>query len=145
MAEQKYAKNIITTWPHPPFIDKEGRPRLHPILGLSSRVLEGAFMVNCSWMFAGEDPGRMDAHTHSHDEVIGFIGTNPEDPNDLGAEAELWMEDEKYIIKSSCLIFVPKGLKHCPLIVRDIKRPVFHFDIQMNYKPAVMADYEGKS
>ncbi len=38
---------------------------------------------------------------------------------------------EKYIIANSFLVYIPKGLKHCPLIVRNIKRLVFHFDVQL--------------
>lgn len=138
MAERKYAKYIVMKPPSPPAVrtgrsdlEKLETPRLHHILGLNDRVVEGAIMVNFSWVFAGEEPGRMEAHVHPYPEVIGFAGTNPDDPNDLCAEAELWMGDEKYIIKNSFLVYVPKGLKHCPLIVRDIKRPVFHFDIQL--------------
>jgi hypothetical protein len=68
-----------------------------------------------------------EAHTHPFDEVIAFVGTNPDDPQDLGGEIELWLEDEPYILAKSCLVFIPKGLKHCPLIVRRVDRPIFHF------------------
>lgn len=87
--------------------------------------------MNCSWMLAGEDAGRMDAHVHPYPEIIGFVGTNPDDLNDLGAEAEIWMDDEKYILTNSFLVYVPSGLRHCPLTVRNIKRNVFHFDLQI--------------
>jgi len=106
-------------------------PQLHHILGINRRRIEGAIMMNCSWMLAGEDPGRMDAHTHPYPEIIGFVGTNPDDLLDLGAEAEIWMDDEKYVLNNSFLVYVPSGLRHCPLIVRNIKRPVFHFDLQI--------------
>jgi len=139
MAERKYEKYFIVKPPSfpagmkrpPSDLDKLETPRLHHILGLSDRVVAGAIMVNFSWMYAGEDPGRMEAHVHPYPEVIGFIGNNPEDPDDLGAEAEIWMDDEQYIIHSSFMVYVPKGLKHCPLIVRNIKRPVLHFDMQL--------------
>ncbi len=136
--DRKYAKYIVTKPPSrseasktPSDLDKLETPKLHPILGLNNSVVEGAIMVNCSWIWAGEDPGRMEAHVHPYAEVIGFAGTNPQDPNDLGAEAELWMDDEQYIIKNSFLVYVPSGLKHCPLVVRDIKYNIFHFDIQL--------------
>lgn len=70
------------------------------------------------------------AHTHPYDELIGFAGINPDDLHDLGGEAELWMGDEQYFINNSFMVFVPKGLKHCPLVIRNIKRNIFHFDIQ---------------
>jgi hypothetical protein len=66
-------------------------------------------------------------HTHDADEIIGFFGNNPQDPYDLGGEIEFWLEDEKHILTKSCLIFVPRGMKHCPLILRRVDRPIFHF------------------
>jgi len=138
MAERKYEKYIVMKPPSPPprrtgrsDLAKLETPKLHHILGLSDRVVEGALMVNFSWMYAGEDPGRMEAHVHPYPEIIGFVGSNPEDSDDLGAEAELWLDDEQYIIRSSFMVYIPKGLKHCPLIVRNIKRPVLHFDMQL--------------
>ena len=60
-------------------------------------------------------------------EIIGFFGNNSEDPYNLGGEIEFWLEDEKHIITRSSLIFVPGGMKHCPLILRRVDRPIFHF------------------
>jgi mannose-6-phosphate isomerase-like protein (cupin superfamily) len=139
MAELKYEKYIIKGG-LPSFASgarsgkfdaKVARPKLHPVMALTKHASEGAVIVICSWMWAGEDPGVQGAHTHPYDEIIGFAGTNPNDLHDLGAEAELWMEDEKYIINNSFFVYVPKGVKHCPLIIRDIKSPVLHFDVQL--------------
>ena len=66
-------------------------------------------------------------HTHDSDEIIGFFGNSSEDPYDLGGEIEIWLEDEKHIITKSALVFVPAGMKHCPLILRRVDRPIFHF------------------
>ena len=136
---KKYAKYIVMASPPQPEakaarggdLSKLVTPKLHHIMSLNSAVAEGSIMVNCSWVWAGEDPGRMDAHAHPYAEVIGFAGGDPKDADNLGAEAEFWMDDEKYIINKSFLVYVPAGLKHCPLIVRNIKRNFFHFDIQV--------------
>ena len=138
MAEKKYEKYFVMKPPSPPAgmerppsdLDKLETPKLHHILGLSDRVVEGAFMLNFSWLYAGEDPGKMEAHVHPYPEIIGFIGNNPEDSNDLGAEAEIWMDDEQYFINTSFMVYIPANLKHCPLIIRNIKYNLFHFDIQ---------------
>ena len=39
---------------------------------------------------------------------------------ELGGEIELWLEDEQLIITRSCLVFIPRGMKHCPMFVRRI-------------------------
>src|SRR4030042_306678 len=66
-------------------------------------------------------------HAHKYDEVIAFFGTNHDDPYDLGAEVELWLGDEKHIIKKTSLVFIPAGLKHCPLTFPKGDRPGFHY------------------
>jgi mannose-6-phosphate isomerase-like protein (cupin superfamily) len=47
----------------------------------------------------------------------------------MGGEVEFWMEDEKFIINKSCMIFVPAGVKHCPLYLKRVDRPIFHFTV----------------
>jgi len=97
------------------------------LLYLDNGVIKGAFYVECVWYWKGSEQPIVGAHTHPFDEVIAFLGTNPEDPQDLCGEVELWLEDEKHILSKSCLVFVPKGMKHCPLIIRRVDRPIFHF------------------
>ena len=94
---------------------------------LDEEVIKGAFYVECVWYWKGSEKPIVDAHTHPFDEAITFFGTNPDDPEDLCGEVELWLEDEKHILTKSSLIFVPRGMKHCPLIIRRADRPIFHF------------------
>jgi hypothetical protein len=138
MPSRKYANYIIKGVPRfpprtkgGPQLKKKVAPHLKQMLMINGDIVKGAFHVNCAWISPGPNPGVFDAHVHPHDEIIGFIGTNPQDPNDLGGKAELWIDDEKYIISKSFLAYFPKGLKHCPLTVTNVKRPIFHFDIQM--------------
>jgi mannose-6-phosphate isomerase-like protein (cupin superfamily) len=60
---------------------------------------------------------------HDFDEIIGFIGNDPQNPTDLGGEVEFWIEDEKFMLTKSCLVYVPAGLRHCPLRVTRVDRP----------------------
>ena len=64
-----------------------------------------------------------------YDEIIGFFGGDPDNPNDLCGEIEFWIEDEMYSITKSTMIFAPRGLRHCPLRVVRVDRPIFHFTI----------------
>ena len=100
------------------------------ILWIDSKVVEGAFQMNVAWYLrpqteTGEEP--LQAHTHDCDEIIGFFGSDHEDPYDLGGEIELWLEDEQHMITRSSLVFVPAGIQHGPLIIRRVDRPIFHF------------------
>ena len=85
--------------------------------------------MNCSWFFKASETVENVAHTHDSDEIIGFFGSNPQSPYDLCGEIEIWLEDENYILTRSCLIFIPAGMKHCPLIIMRVDRPIFHFTV----------------
>jgi len=130
--ETKYGKYIITgmkpdvnlpSWR----LERKPTDASTRFLWLDDDVIKGAFYVECVWYWKGSEQSIVEAHTHPFDEVITFFGTNPEDPQDLCGEVELWLDDEKHILTKSSLIFVPKGLKHCPLIIRRVDRPIFHF------------------
>jgi hypothetical protein len=144
MAESKYGKYIISElnppvteapWNPPP--SAAGKGTGGRVLYLDSGRVPGAFYMECSWVMprpalteeeveAAKEIGPK-AHTHDYDEIFGFIGTNHDDPYDLGAEVELWLGDEKHIITKTSLVFVPAGLKHSPLIFRRVDRPVFNY------------------
>ena len=96
------------------------------ILWMDSNVVDGAFQMNCSWYLKPSTHGA-EPHQHDVDEIIGFFGSNPDDPYDLGGEIEMWLEDDQHIITRTAMIFVPAGMKHCPLIIRRVDRPIFHF------------------
>ncbi|MEM2424861.1 MAG: hypothetical protein QXK73_06390 [Candidatus Bathyarchaeia archaeon] len=65
---------------------------------------------------------------HTTDEIFLFLGTNPNDVMDLGGEIEFWLgigdRAEKYIINKPSVIFVPAGTVHCPIVARNVRRPI---------------------
>jgi hypothetical protein len=132
MAESKYSKYIVnelkTTRFTPEFAAKYAQFATR-ILWMDDKVVEGAFQMNCSWYMRPPTQVMPEAHAHTHDadEIIGFFGSNPLDPYDLGGEIEFWIEDEQFFLTKSSLIFVPGGMKHCPLLIRRVDRPIFHF------------------
>ncbi len=118
----------------PQFADNEGRR----LISLDRDVLPGAFYMETAWFFPGKwpetkgDVGTVKEHGHDFPEAIGYVGTNPDDPYDLGAEIELWIDGQQNIIDRSFIAFIPAGVKHCPLTIRRIDRPVFHFTAGMS-------------
>jgi hypothetical protein len=129
MATSKHAKYILTELDKR-HTDPEAVARSAKtgklILWLDDAVLPGAFQMNCSW-YLHANPDGPGAHYHDVPEIIGFFSSDPDNPYDLGAEIEFWLEDEKFMLTKSCMIFVPKNMIHCPLILRRVDRPIFHF------------------
>jgi hypothetical protein len=129
MSNLKNEKYIVTELKAPP-ASPEALARYAEfakrILWMDDNVVEGAFQMNCAW-YLRPTRGITTPHSHEYDEIIGFFGSNPEDPYELGGEIELWLEDEQYILTRTSMVFVPKGMKHCPLILKRVDRPIFHF------------------
>ena len=72
-------------------------------------------------------------HRHDYPEIFLFLGTNPSDTTDLGAEVEFWLgegeEQESVVLNTSSAVYVPGGLVHFPLAYRNVKRPVMQLVI----------------
>ena len=70
-------------------------------------------------------------HSHDFHELLCFIGGNPEDINDLGAEISIRLgeEQEEHIITSATVVSIPPGLQHCPLKVKKITKPFVFLEI----------------
>jgi hypothetical protein len=136
--ETKYGKYIVTqlkpniaeaSWTNP--VQPAAKGRGGRVLFLDSEVVPGAFYVEVA--FGGprktkQEPRSVaEPHKHNYDEVLAMFGTDINDPYELNGEVEFWLGDEKHIITKSCIIFIPKGLMHCPLIYRNVKKPIFSF------------------
>ena len=129
MAELKYDKYVVTELKTPDFPEEfvtRYNEFARRILWMDANVVEGAFQMNCSWYMK---PSRhaTESHTHNVDEILGFFGSDPVNPYDLGGEVELWLEGEQHIITRTSMVFIPAGMDHCPLIIRRVDRPIFHF------------------
>jgi len=141
-SESKYKKYIITElksnivegkWTEPMQIAGDGKDGR--VLWLDKEIVPGAFYVETVWAYplqASDPPDKYphaisNPHTHDYDEVLAFFGTNFEDPHDLGGEIEFWLGGEKQTITKSAIVFIPKGLQHCPLIYKRVDKPIFIF------------------
>jgi hypothetical protein len=129
MAQTKYGKLIVTE-PKPESEKygekKDGFDVRTPLAYLDGNVVSGAFYVETLWFKKGTAYSPP-PHTHEFDEVLAFFGSDPEDPRDLCGEVELWLGDERHLLTKSCLVYIPKGLKHCPMNILRADRPIFHF------------------
>ena len=121
MAEKKYQELIFEE----PIVEGEFAPKigLKDLEGLDIRIAyncvsEPFFMIK-------------NAHKHEHAQYLCFIGGNPMDIRDFGAEVELYLGDEgeKHIIDKTTVVHVPAGLSHCPLNFTKVDKPIIFMDI----------------
>jgi len=141
MGKSKYGKYVISELrlasklspdrqgPDPFRIPKIGEGGRIQLLYLDNEIVENGLYAECVWIMPG---GKLPAtaepnpHTHDFDEVVTFVGNDVKNPYDLGGEIEIWLENEPQILTRSSILFIPKGTKHCPLIIRRVDRPIFH-------------------
>jgi hypothetical protein len=136
MAAKKLARNILTSNDQnvslPAYRHKMDPGRVKGIVHLNADTVPGAeFYSEAMWILPGDKPNselvQYDSHTHQWDELISYSGFNYDDIQDLGAEIELTLDHKKYNITKSFTAFIPAGMQHGPLIIRNVRRPIMHF------------------
>jgi hypothetical protein len=143
MTESKYGKYFVTEDLMPPMPaamtdameaqEREGKTLDRTmLLGIMNSIVPGcSLFVGCEilWGLPGGQPVEIEIpHSHEFDEVIGFGGTDRDHPRELGGEIEFLMGGERHTITKTCLIFVPKGVEHCPVTLKRIDTPIFMFE-----------------
>ncbi len=146
-------KNVQLAWgrPNSPLADYvPGKNRMmEHVLYIDGEVGPGTFYSECLWFLSRDKvhpeeikkledlmktikPGDKigpQPHIHPFDELFTFFGTNFDDPTDLGGEIEFWLEDQPITFNKSCILNIPAGMKHCPIITKRQDRSIFHFSM----------------
>jgi hypothetical protein len=91
------------------------------------------FRWNC---FTKDRMFRDPPHSHDFDQVFHFMGGDPMDLSDFGAEIEFHLGGEKHIFNRTTLVYVPKGMEHCPIYVRNVTKPIMFINV------AITGDYQ---
>ena len=70
-------------------------------------------------------------HQHNFHQFICFLGGDPYNISNLGAEVNmaLGQEGEEHVITSPTMIHITPGLVHCPLEYRRIDQPIYAVNI----------------
>jgi hypothetical protein len=73
-----------------------------------------------------------DPHSHDFQEMLCFIGGNPRDITDFGAKIEVTLGNEKYIVDQPAVISIPAGVRHCPIVVKKVEKPIVFLEISLS-------------
>ena len=130
MAENKYDKYFLKNSPPPGFNFVMG-----PILQrMDTKTIEGSNFYFIHWVLPHEKPHMKvghPPHIHSEAELLIHIGTDPDNPDDLGAEVELYVgpEQERHVITESTVVFLPPNFIHAPWKPVRIDRPWIFIEV----------------
>jgi hypothetical protein len=143
MSKKKYAKYFVTETCTPftspvqiKMIEDQKKAgnfvNFAPQYYINDENVKGSFFMMNTWTLSmsGTKPVKLElAHTHDYAEILGFMGSDTNNVAELGGEIEIWLEDEKYIITKSFMVFIPQGMKHCPIIIRKVDRPFLGYAV----------------
>jgi hypothetical protein len=125
----KYAVDKAKENPqYPPFQTRVDPKFVKPIVTVDADTVPGAqFYADTKWILPGskKEIKLCESHTHKFGEMLGFYGYNYDNIQDLGAEIEITIDNEKNVVDRSFAAYVPPGVQHGPIIIRNIVRPIF--------------------
>jgi len=129
MAERKYDKYMVE-------VPGEGRRGPGALL-MSNELVPGSniyIMYNWIWKMPEPNPVHASYESHDYDEIILNIGTDPHNPEYLGAEIEGYMGDERHIIKKTTALFIPRHVEHGRVTWKSFERPHIQMAIKLSGK-----------
>jgi hypothetical protein len=134
MAKSKYDKYILKE----PMSTSMFKEIIHPqILMIGEKNFEGA-PFSMGWSYVTKPFLMVDeAHSHSYNQFIGFVGGNLKNMKDFDAEIEIGMgeEGEQVLITTTAFLYVPAGLIHGPYNIKRVTKPFLFVDIVLGPKP----------
>jgi len=129
MAKSKLEKYIRRDVQAPKDIQQRHPQVKSPVLALHSDESFGNHNFALSW-WAISEPFEMvsETHTHDFDQFLLFVGGGISNMLDLGGEVELTLgeeggELEKFVFTTATTVYIPAGLRHCPLNFKRVNNP----------------------
>jgi len=124
MAESRYEKYLVRKPLH--LGDRKGRGFTNPALAyLNNDLVPGCnIFLDYRWIFGMPEPSTLiPEHSHDYDEIVLHLGSNPDDPEDLGGEVEVGVGGEPITFDRTTVLYLPKGTKHGPFTWKRFARP----------------------
>jgi hypothetical protein len=126
MPKKSYKQNLIQKPDMEVGSTKVIKGRQNPTMTFLNNKLvpQSNCYIEIGWIYEMPDPNpHILEHVHDYDEIVMHIGSDPANPEYLGAEIEFVVGDEKLIITRTSSLFIPKGVKHGPLTWKKVERP----------------------
>jgi hypothetical protein len=153
MAKRKFEKYLLKNPWGIPLPAADPNPDAPPYIGVCQEgPLEGWDQPITQVLRPIYRPYKMalEGHKHSVPEILYFIGGNPMNFKDFGAEAEFTIgegpEAETYVITTTTWVYVPANLMHCPLNFKRVDKPIMfgHIMIASSYDATIVGKNPAK-
>jgi hypothetical protein len=142
-----WEKNLVRK-PHYEVSAGDIKGHQYPTMTLMSRNLVPGSntYIEVGWLYAMPEPNPH-IYEHSHkagcDEIVLHIGSDPNNPEDLGGEIEFCVGGQPLTFDTTSGIFIPAGTKHGPVTWKKFTRPHLQMAIVLNAGTMAEADPGG--
>lgn len=124
----RHGSNIIEFQPWQSIHDTITAPM---ITALGGKDIPGSNMaIGFAYITKPESLGG-DTHQHPFDQWVFLIGGDGRNFLDFDADIEMFLDGEVHKVNYPCYFFIPKGMKHCPLVVMRVGTPLVFIDARL--------------
>lgn len=89
------------------------------------------YYLEFGWIWDIPKPDIPEMRHDKYDEIVLHIGGDPDNPEDLGADMQFGLGGELISLNTSNAVFIPKGLRHGPLIWNQVSKPHIEMAIML--------------
>ncbi|MBN2040800.1 MAG: hypothetical protein JW864_12225 [Spirochaetes bacterium] len=126
MSTENYEKYLVKKPIRQTKPDSNAQNRTNPpLIYLSEEQVPGVkFNIEFGWVWGMPGTTRYpEEQVGEYDEIILNIGGDYSNPNDLGADIEFTLGGQVLSTGKTGSIFIPKGVKHGPLVYKNYRHP----------------------
>ena len=126
MTDTDYGKNLVQEPHYEVGGNQDIRGRQNPTMTvMSNDLVPGSdTYIELEWVYEMPEPNpHIHDHAHDYNEIVLHVGTDPDNPEELGAEIEFVVGGQKLTINKTSALFIPKGVEHGPLTWKKVDRP----------------------
>ena len=102
-----------------------------------AKDLNGA-NFSLGWSFLTQ-PFKMvgESHKHDFDQIIFFLGGDPNNIDDFAAEVEFGLDNKINLITYAACVYIPGGVMHGPLDIKKVTKPIIFMDVTLSPGPSI--------
>ena len=142
MVASNYEKNLVRK-PRYEVTAGNVAGRQYPTMTMMSNDLVPGVntYIEIGWVYEMTEPNpHIFEHSHRENcnEIVLHIGSDPYNPEDLGAEIEFMVDGKPLVFDTTSALYIPAGVKHGPVTWRKVTRP--HIQMAMVLGAGTMAE-----
>ncbi len=113
-------------------IFKRGRQAPTMTYMSSIQVNKARCYIEFGWIWDEVEPSIGEMRHNEHDEIVLHMGSDPDNPEDLGGEMVMGIDGKLMKLNTSYAVFIPRGVRHGPNIFKGgVRKPYIQMAIML--------------